>query len=214
MTDSLETTRKDYQRSLLVFNQLPSDPSDLLIQWLEDAQGCDPEDYNAMVLSTRSMEGGSNSRIVLLRAFEEGSIRFFTNYDSTKGREITACPNVSCLFFWPKLERQVRIKGRAKLSEAEISNRYFESRPRSSQIGAWASKQSQEGTEGELESRIATLTEKFANEAISRPTFWGGFDIEPHEYEFWQGRPSRLHQRYCYRWSQSARAWTTQRIDP
>lgn len=184
MADSLETTRKDYHRANLIFSQLPASPSALLEEWLESAKECDPEDYNAMVLSTRALSQGANSRVVLLRGIEEGTIRFFTNYESTKGREIAAHPHVSCLFFWPQLERQVRIKGSARRSEEEVSNLYFDSRPRSSQIGAWASKQSQEGTELELEGRLAQLTEKFKEAEITRPPFWGALILNQSNTSF------------------------------
>lgn len=213
MANSVSSTRKDYAKGALTAADLPADPMALLETWLSDAQAADPEDYNAMVVSTKSLDGGVNSRVVLLRDVGANSIRFFTNYTSEKGKEITAEPEVSCLFFWKELERQVRIRGTASASDSEVSDAYFNSRPKQSQIGAWASLQSSQGTEEALKDRIQQITAQYANEpTLPRPEHWGGFDVEIREIEFWQGRPSRLHNRFVYKLNGAN--WQIQRLDP
>ena len=213
MSESISSDRKDYTKGALQRRDLPVNPMLLMRKWLEDAAEVDPEDYNAMCLATLSLQGTSNGRIVLLRSLNEGCLRFFTNYESEKGKEILASPNVACIFFWKEIERQVRIRGIASPSSKEVSDAYFESRPRSSQISAWASKQSSNGKESELNQRIKSYQNQFQKqEAIPRPPFWGGFDVEVEEIEFWQGRPSRLHNRYLYTKHESL--WSIQRLGP
>lgn len=213
MSDVVRSTRKDYAKGALNNADLPQNPMRLLSQWLEEAAQADPEDYNAMCVATQGLSGGMNGRIVLLRALEGDCLRFFTNYESEKGKELLASPEIACVFFWKELERQVRVRGHATPSSDAVSDAYFASRPRDSQIGAWASRQSQPGEEAQLTERIQTFQAKFQEEtAIPRPPFWGGFDVAIHEIEFWQGRPSRLHNRYRY--TKSSSDWAVERLDP
>ena len=213
MSDAVSSDRKDYAKGALNREDLPANPMHLMAQWVEDAAAADPEDYNAMCVATHSLSGGSNGRIVLLRALEDNCLRFFTNYQSEKGREILASPQVACVFFWKELERQVRIRGHARPSSEAVSNAYFSSRPRSSQIGAWASQQSRQGKEEELTQRIDAFQAQFKDEeTIPRHPFWGGFDVVIEEIEFWQGRPSRLHNRFVY--TKSGSSWSVKRLDP
>ncbi|MDA0912631.1 MAG: pyridoxamine 5'-phosphate oxidase [Bacteroidetes bacterium] len=213
MNKSLNSTRKDYQKGILDFSMLPANPFQLLQQWLDQAQQEDPQDFNAMCLSTVSMDGGSNARVVLLREVLSNGLRFYTNYKSNKGQELELNDGVSCLFFWPQMERQIRIRGKAKKSSVEVSDSYFASRPRQSQLGAWASKQSHVGNESDLLDRLKKLGEFHKDEPISRPDFWGGYDVFCTEIEFWQGRPSRLHQRVLYSLIDDAE-WNHERLDP
>lgn len=213
MSDAVRSTRKDYAKGSLNNADLPQNPMRLLSQWLEEAAQADPEDYNAMCVATQGLSGGLNGRIVLLRALEGDCLRFFTNYESEKGKELLALPEIACVFFWKELERQVRVRGHATPSSDGVSDAYFASRPRDSQIGAWASRQSQPGEEAQLTERIQSYQAKFQEEtAIPRPAFWGGFDVVIHEIEFWQGRPSRLHNRYRY--TKSSSDWAVERLDP
>jgi pyridoxamine 5'-phosphate oxidase len=214
MSHSIHDTRKDYQKGAIDVSALPKDPIVLLQQWLKDAQNTEGQDYNAMSLATLGDEGIVSNRIVLLRDIDEGNLRFFTNYTSRKGKSIDKNPSVSALFFWPTLERQIRINGRAQRSTADVSDTYFNSRPRASQLGAWASNQSAAGEEDALMKRLEELSKKYEYQEVPRPDFWGGFDIEPFEFEFWQGRPSRLHQRFSYSKSRQESNWSIQRLDP
>ena len=198
--------------------ELPMEPMLLFQQWFALVQSADlPEwfEVNAMTLSTSSPVGGSCSRIVLLKGIEADGFLFFTNYDSAKGREVAFEPNVALHFFWPMFDRQVRIEGKANKTTSEISDQYFSSRPRSSQLGASASPQSQILLDDiQLELAIQELDNKYSGRSVPRPENWGGYKVIPHMMEFWQGKPSRLHDRFRYYRPDSASDWSIQRLAP
>jgi pyridoxamine 5'-phosphate oxidase len=205
--------RKDYEKLSLRREDLTPTPEEILRNWLTEASKVDRDDYNAMCLSTVDSEGMPSGRIVLLRAIEDDGLRFYTNYLSAKGRDIQTNPKVGLTLFWKELERQVRISGTATRLSPEESDAYFASRPRSSQIGAWASQQSQANDQVELLRRLKELEEKFQDsKTISRPSHWGGFKVEITSCEFWQGRPNRLHHRWRYNRTQSG--WNITPLDP
>ncbi len=211
----LSSDRRNFTQQGLNENELPAEPAELFLQWLKLAvEKQNPEPY-AFVLMT-SADGVPSGRIVYLRGLEDdGSLVFFTNYLSEKGEHLSANAHAGALFFWPFNERQVRITGKAQKCSAEVSDAYFASRPRESQIGAWASKQSALlGSRQELEEQVAALRNKFeSSDEIPRPDFWGGYQLTPSKYEFWEGRESRLHDRIRYRKKESG-VWTVERLSP
>jgi pyridoxamine 5'-phosphate oxidase len=165
-----------------------------------------------MVLSTSTKKGKPSSRIVLLRGLKLHGFNFFTNYTSRKGKELKENPHASILFYWPQLERQVRIEGKVEIAPADISDDYFNTRPRASRLGAWASPQSQVlNNRKELDKLVSQTEEKFQEE-IPRPKNWGGYILKATYYEFWQGRQSRLHDRICYTLKNGK--WKKQRLAP
>ena len=188
----------------------------LLKQWLQEAKDSDPADYNAMTLSTVGDDGHPNARIVLLRSLEESkgewSVAFYTNYQSTKGQELSAHPHAAATFFWSALERQLRIRGRVVQMSPAHSDRYFASRPRESQIGAWASAQSQK-VEGREALQSAWDDQSKAHpETVPRPPHWGGFLLHIEQIEFWQGRPGRMHDRISAQ--RQNEGWDISRLQP
>ena len=206
---SLKEERKDYTKGSLDTKNLELNPLKLLKKWLEEAKEKAYSDYNAMVLSTINPEGFPASRVVLLRELDLNGLVFYTNYNSDKGKELELNPKATCNFFWRETEKQVRVSGLVKKTSKEVSNTYFSSRPRTSQIGAWASEQSSEiSSRKELEKRVEYFTSKFEGADVPRPSHWGGYVLEPIEIEFWQGRASRLHDRIVYTGKSAEWKWT------
>jgi pyridoxamine 5'-phosphate oxidase len=214
MTDFLKNVRRDFTKGALLENELPEDPLDLLLNWYQAAVDSKEQDANAMSLSTLDLDGYPVSRVVLLRYATKDGLSFFTNYKSAKGLEIEKNPKGAVQFLWKSLERQVRVRGRIERLPAAESDAYFDSRPRESQIGAWASPQSEVIVSREtIENSVAAYTAKFASEAtVPRPPHWGGYRILPVTFEFWQGRPSRLHDRM--RASRVNDGWKWERLAP
>jgi pyridoxamine 5'-phosphate oxidase len=189
------------------------DPIALVQRWFTDAQAAGIEQHDAMTLATTTPDGRPSARVVLLKGIDQRGFAFFTNYESRKGRELDANPQAALVLLWTPLQRQVRIGGRVERLSAEESDAYFATRPRGSQLGAWASRQSQPLQDrAELETRWAALEERYAGGVVPRPPHWGGYRVEPDEIEVWQGRANRLHDRFRY--VRSAGGWTHARLQP
>jgi pyridoxamine 5'-phosphate oxidase len=214
MKTSVADLRQNYTRAGLLEKDAADNPFDQFHTWFEQALRAELLEPNAMTLATATPEGKPSARIVLLKEYNQEGFVFYTNYTSQKGRELTANPWTSLVFWWGELERQVRIGGRAeKVSDAE-SDQYFHSRPLDSQLGAWASHQSQMVESREvLENRFRQLQTEYEEQGVPRPPHWGGFRVVPTEIEFWQGRPSRLHDRLRYRLDQQGN-WVRERLSP
>jgi pyridoxamine 5'-phosphate oxidase len=194
----LAQLRADYTKSGLLEADLASSPFEQLRTWLDQAVASGLPDANAMVLGTMGPDQTPAARVVLLKGIDHG-LTFFTNYESDKGNQLVAHPKASLTFFWPELQRQVRVAGDVAKVTAEESDAYFATRPRESQIGAWASAQSREiASRAQLEASVAAITERYAGKDVPRPPHWGGFRLVPSYFEFWQGRKSRLHDRLVY----------------
>ncbi len=195
----LNSIRRDFAGKPLNESAVPENPYALFEQWFDEAVGTQVFDPYAMTLSTANKEGRPSSRTLYMRGVSASGLVFYTNYNSQKGKEMAENEWVSALFHWGPLERQIRIEGRVKKTTAEVSDAYFASRPRESQIGAWASTQSStlNGREA-LEEAIACYTQQFEGKEVPRPPHWGGYEISPVAFEFWQGRASRLHDRIVY----------------
>ncbi len=209
---SVADIRQKYEKFELLEASLAATPLEQFTLWFNEALQAQLPEVNAMTLATTTAAGRPSARIVLLKGFDERGFVFFTNYGSRKGHELAANPYASLLFFWPALERQVRLEGSIEKVSAAESDEYFHSRPLDSRIGAWVSPQSQPITRAELEARTLALTESLgANPA--RPEHWGGYRLRPDYVEFWQGRPSRLHDRMAFQ-RDAGGPWSRTRLAP
>lgn len=210
---NISSIRKDYTLKSLEINEVNVSPFAQFHSWFEEALASKVLEVNAMTLSTLGLDGCPVGRIVLLKELDHGFV-FFTNYESQKGKEIQTNPKASLTFFWPELERQVRVSGVIGKIEVAQSDEYFFSRPKGSQLGAWTSPQSQViASRDELENNLKKVTARFEKEKITRPPFWGGYRLIPKSIEFWQGRPSRLHDRLRYD-LQDGEKWKISRLAP
>jgi pyridoxamine 5'-phosphate oxidase len=194
---------------------LDPDPFVQFGRWFDDAGRDQPDMPNAMTVATCGSDGIVSARVSLLKGFDARGFVFYTNYNSRKGSQISENPRVSLCFYWPGLERQVRVEGAAVKVAEEESDSYFATRPRGSQIGAWASQQSAVlmGGRGDLDGRFASLEATYKDKQVPRPPHWGGYRVIPTMIEFWQGRPDRLHDRFVYR-LREPKDWTIERLSP
>jgi pyridoxamine 5'-phosphate oxidase len=205
--------RREYGAAGLSEGDLAADPIAQLRLWLDQAREAYPEEFTAMTLATADREGRPSARVVLLKGLDERGLVFYTNYDSRKGRELAANPRAALVFYWASLDRQVRIEGTVERTSREESESYFISRPLGSRLGAWASPQSRPiAGRGELERLLREAGERFGEE-VPLPESWGGYRVRPETIEFWQGRPSRLHDRLCYS-LQAGGGWKIERLAP
>lgn len=207
--------RMDYTKQRLDESDLKNNPIEQFELWMQQAIENNVTEPTAMVLSTVDAQGFPSSRIVLLKDYQEDGFYFFTNYLSKKGQDISVNSNVSLLFFWSELQRQVRIHGQVSVADKQVSDDYFASRPKESKIGAIASPQSQKiASRKELEDRVSVVADQYrSNNDVPRPAFWGGYRVEPNYIEFWQGGGSRLHDRLIYE-KEEAGHWVKYRVAP
>lgn len=212
-TQSVADIRTDYKQHTLSESDVQPNPIEQFGVWFEEALRAEVIEPNAMTLATVDDTGQPSARIMLLKGFNSKGFVFYTNYESRKGKALQAHPLAALAFFWPELERQVRIEGRiSKVSEHE-SNEYFQSRPFESRVGAWVSKQSTTiESRDVLEQHFAELMEQYRDGSVPLPPFWGGFLLQPTRIEFWQGRPSRLHDRILY--TLESDEWRRSRLSP
>ena len=205
--------RREYTQAGLSEQDLQPDPQEQFRRWIQDAIDGELTEPNAAVLATVDGQGQPSTRVVLVKGVDERGFSFFTNYESRKGRELAANPRAALTFPWVEMERQVCITGRVTQLPPEESDAYFKTRPRGSRLGAWASKQSEVIADRTiLEHRLADLDREYPGNDIPMPPTWGGYVLAPDTVEFWQGRPSRLHDRLVY--TRQAGSWKVHRLSP
>jgi pyridoxamine 5'-phosphate oxidase len=210
----IASLRREYETQGLRRADLAPDPLAEFSIWFLAAAGAGIPDVNAMALATATPAGRPSTRVVLLKGFDQRGFVFFTNYRSQKGRELEANPQAAFTIYWVQLERQIRVSGRVEKTTREESAAYFNSRPRGSQLSAWVSRQSEViDARRILEGRLAEMTERYEGREIDLPPHWGGYRVIPEEVEFWQGRASRLHDRFRYR-RDGDTGWTLERLAP
>ena len=214
-TRDVASLRESYERDALDEDDLPADPFALFETWFEAARAAGTREPNAMTLATATTSGVPSARTVLLKGVDRGFC-FYTNVDSRKGRELVENPRAALVFWWPELERQVRVEGAVERVGDAAADAYFASRPRGSRLGAWASPQSRPvPNRGALETLLREVEQEHDGDDVPRPGFWGGFRVVPDAVEFWQGRQSRLHDRHVYRRDEAAASgWRTERLAP
>jgi len=213
MSENIAALRKEYTKNGLSEKEVSGNPLEQFQSWFDAALDSGLPEPNAMHLSTVSQESRPSSRIVLLKELDENGFVFYTNYHGRKGRDLAVNPSASLTFFWVDLERQVRIEGKVSKVSAQESDDYFAVRPRGSQIGAWVSHQSEVVPSRDiLEQKQTEYERQFADEVVPRPPHWGGYRLVPDRIEFWQGRPSRLHDRLVY--DLQDEKWTISRLAP
>ena len=215
MQKDLGNYRKSYEKSALMEDSISDNPMQLFQKWFYEVEASDGVDEpNAMTVSTIGKDGFPKSRVVLLKKYTHEGFIFYTNYQSEKGQAIAENPSVCISFFWPNMERQIIIKGKAEKVPENISDGYFESRPEGSKLGAIVSDQSSViESRKVLEENLKILEKKYANQEIKRPDFWGGYIVKPVSIEFWQGRPNRLHDRIRYTLEENF-DWKKERLAP
>jgi pyridoxamine 5'-phosphate oxidase len=214
MPSTIADIRKDYKLRSLLEKDVEANAIRQFDKWWQEAIHSEIDEVNAMTLATASADGIPAARIVLLKGYDERGFVFFTNYESFKGLQMAENPRACLVFFWKELERQVRITGLVEKVSAEESDIYFNSRPEGSRIGAWASPQSQVIESREwLEEREKAVSKDFTGKPLKRPDHWGGYRVKPINIEFWQGRPSRLHDRLLYT-LQEENNWAIERLAP
>jgi pyridoxamine 5'-phosphate oxidase len=212
MQKKIADLRKEYMLQTLDESNVVQDPIQQFSKWWDEAVQSGIDEANAMTLATATKDGIPSARIVLMKGYDERGFVFFTNYKSQKGQELEENPNAALVFFWKELERQVRIQGKIVKVSNEESDGYFSSRPVGSKIGAWASPQSNVlENRKQLEDSLQQFTKQF-DHYVPRPLYWGGYRLAPSAIEFWQGRPSRLHDRIRYKFS--GKEWIIERLAP
>ena len=215
MLKDLSNYRKSYEKQELLESNCPKNPIELFQSWFKNADASDMiSETNAMTISSIGLDGFPKNRVVLLKKYTQEGFIFYTNYTSDKGKAIAANDRVCLSFFWEGLEQQIIIKGKAEKLAENVSDGYFESRPKGSKLGAWASNQSSVvSSREELESNLKTFEKKFEGQEIPRPKHWGGFLVKPISIEFWQGRPNRMHDRIKYTLTEDF-SWKLKRLAP